>query len=288
MIQFNALRVFLYSILIHSVTLITLINCATAHPNDAKTQFATEIIDMGRTQETIQGGLFLKQSVQDCLKPEALSRLIENLEVPMTNWNWNLQTHSTKEGITEFAYRIHRAENATPLRIEPEPQKDESVPIDTRLWSYWSIVKNAASAATSAAYATAATAGAHALDYLAERSLVGQLTVESWACPEPFSPNGYRLSVDLMNSDILIHHFVQRAWLLVCLKDQNKSSQTDELTIEFQMLASPGALFSHVELSQAQDFASRVSRAWLDALINAANFRQVQLIRQNCSKSDTE
>jgi hypothetical protein len=91
-----------------------------------------------------------------------------------------------------------------------------------------------------------------------------------------------------MNSDILIHHFVEKAWLLICLKDQGKSSQADELAIDLQMLASPGALFSQVELSQAQDFASRVSKAWLDALINAANFRQVQLIRQNCSKSDIE
>ncbi len=288
MIQFNALRVFLYSILIHSVTLIVLVNCATAHPDDPKTHLATEIIDMGRTQETIQGGLFLKQSIQDCLKPEVLSRLIENLEVPMTTWNWDLQTLSTKEGVTEFTYRIHRAENTTPLSIESEPQKEESTPIDTGLWSYWSMVKNAATAATSVAYATAATAGAHALDYFAERSLVGQLTVESWTCPEPFSPNGYRLGVDLMNSDILIHHFVQKAWLLICLKDQAKSSQADELAIELQMLASPGALFSQVEFAQAQDFASRVSRAWLDALINAANFRQVQLIRQNCSKSGIE
>lgn len=236
-------------------------------------------VDLGHVEQEVQGGLYLRQSIEDCLKADYLSRLIETFEPPMSSWKWDLQGVESKEGSLEFRYRIHHLESPE-VPSEPTHQAAPQ-PTESGLWGYWSMVKNAAATVTAAAYKKATEAGGYAFDYLSERSLVGRTSVETTPCGEPFLPEGLKVTVNLINSDHLITHFTERAWIVLCFQEGKTQDDAPKLRVDLQMFAQPGPLLSMIEVGQAQEFATRFSRAWLDNLFTSSNFRQAELIRQS-------
>jgi hypothetical protein len=214
--------------------------------------------------------MLFKQALEESLKPESLLQIVQNFTPPMSSWSWNLEQLSLHESITEFRYRIR------PITTKPQSEST-SRPTETGMWGY---LKTIATTTSSAAYRAATAAKDYAIDQMSERTLVGKLTVEPFSCPAPLEPKGYRLGVDLMASDVFTHNFVEKAYILLCFREIKYPSHAVDINLHLQMLAKPGILFGQLNSSKIEEFGESFSKAWLEALVDAANLKETAISRE--------
>ena len=224
-------------------------------------------VSLGHVTQTASGGLFFKRALEESLKPESLGNIIQNFQAPTENWAWDLEHLVVHGAVTEFRYQIRRTAPTVAENEESQQSNHENHSTQKGMWDY---LKSLATTASSAAYHAA-------LDPMTARSLTGQVTVQPWTCSKSFDPHGYLLGVDLMKSDILVHHLVEKAWIVLCLKETDFPDKAIEITLDLQMIAKPGTLFGNLNREKMEDFSASFSKSWLDGLVTTANFHEVRM-----------